>query len=97
MHINYYVLLMSMKNEENQIKGNIGRNEASFKENANQWTDFAAQLVDKVTGKDVTITYEFDDFQIDVPKAVGPNGQDLGSAKWKISGRIMVSSQVNPK
>jgi hypothetical protein len=86
-----------MKNEESQIKANINRNEDSPKENANQWTEFAAQLVDKITGKDVMVTYEFDDFEIDVPKAVGPNGQDLGSAKWKISGKIMISSQVNPK
>jgi hypothetical protein len=86
-----------MKNEESQIKANTNRNEDSAKENANQWTEFAAQLVDKITGKDVMITYEFDDFEIDVPKAVGPNGQDLGSAKWKISGKIMISSQVNSK
>ncbi|HEX7178794.1 MAG TPA: hypothetical protein VF220_03640 [Nitrososphaeraceae archaeon] len=86
-----------MKNEESQIKANINRNEDSSKESANQWTEFAAQLVDKITGKDVMITYEFDDFEIDVPKAVGPNGQDLGSAKWKISGKIMISSQVNAK
>jgi hypothetical protein len=86
-----------MKNEESQIKANINRNEDSPKENANQWTEFAAQIVDKITGKDVMITYEFDDFEIDVPKAVGPNGQDLGSAKWKISGKIMISSQVNSK
>jgi hypothetical protein len=86
-----------MKNEESQIKANTNRNEDSPNENANQWTEFAAQLVDKITGKDVMITYEFDDFVIDVPKAVGPNGQDLGSAKWKISGKIMISSRVNPK
>jgi hypothetical protein len=86
-----------MKNEESQIKANTNRNEDSAKENANQWTEFAAQIVDKITGKDVMITYEFDDFEIDVPKAVGPNGQDLGSAKWKISGKIMISSQVNSK
>lgn len=86
-----------MKNEESQMKANINRNEDSPKENANQWTEFAAQIVDKITGKDVMITYEFDDFVIDVPKAVGPNGQDLGSAKWKISGKIMISSQVNSK
>ena len=86
-----------MKNEESQIKANTNRNEDSPKENSNQWTEFAAQLVDKITGKDVMVTYEFDDFEIDVPKAVGPNGQDLGSAKWKISGKIMISSQVNAK
>ena len=48
-----------------------------------QWTEFAAQLVDKITGKDVMVTYEFDDFEIKYAKTVGPNGQDLGSASGK--------------
>ena len=53
--------------------------------------------MDKVTGKDVSITYEFDDLEIDVPKATGPNGQELGSAKWKIKGKIVISSEVKEK
>ena len=34
---------------------------------------------------------------IDVPKATGPNGQELGSAKWNINGKIVISSEVQEK
>jgi hypothetical protein len=46
-----------------------------------KWTEILTQLVDKMTGKDVSIKYEFDNLEIDVPKATGPGGQELGSAK----------------
>ena len=45
--------------------------------NASQWAELLAQLVDKITGKDVSITYRFDNLEINVPKATGPKGQDL--------------------
>ncbi len=32
--------------------------------------------------------------EIDIPKATGPGGQDIGSAKWKINGRFVMSTQV---
>jgi hypothetical protein len=35
--------------------------------------------------------------EIDVPKATGPNGQELGSAKWNINGKIVISSEVQEK
>ena len=67
------------------------------KENASQWAELLTQLVDKITGKDVSITYRFDNLQINVPKATGPNGQELGSAKWNINGKIVISSEVQEK
>ena len=45
------------------------------KENVNQWAELLTQLVDKITGKDVSITYRFDNLQINVPKATGRKGQ----------------------
>ena len=39
----------------------------------------------------------FDNLQIDVPKATGPNGQDLGSAKWNINGKVVIHSQLENK
>ena len=46
------------------------------KENVSQWAELLTQLVDKITGKDVSITYRFDNLEINVPKATGPKGQD---------------------
>ena len=55
-------------------------------ENASQWTDIMKEVVDKFTGKNMQVVYDFQDFEIDVPKATGPEGKELGSAKWKING-----------
>jgi hypothetical protein len=63
-------------------------------ENVSQWAELIKQVVDKITGKDVSITYRFDNLQINVPKATGPNGQDLGSAKWNINGKVVIHSQL---
>lgn len=69
----------------------------SQKQEPGNWTELLTQLVDKMTGKDVSIRYEFDDLEIDVPKATGPGGRELGSAKWMINGRIIISSKVREK
>jgi hypothetical protein len=65
--------------------------------NASQWAVLLTQLVDKITGKDVSITYRFDNLEINVPKATGPNGKELGSAKWNINGKIVIHSQLENK
>ena len=39
----------------------------------------------------------FENLQIDMPKATGPEGKELGSAKWKINGKFTISTQLNEK
>ena len=78
-------------NKEFEKKDNAQEN------NASQWVEMLTQLVDKITGKDVSITYRFDNLQINVPKATGPNGQELGSAKWNINGKVVIHSQLENK
>ncbi len=65
--------------------------------NASQWAEMLTQLVDKITGKDVSITYRFDNLQINVPRATGPKGQEMGSAKWNINGKVVIHSQLENK
>ena len=65
------------------------------KENSSNWTELVSQLVEKLTGKDMALTYEFDNLVIDVPKATGPGGKEIGSAKWKINGKFVISSQLS--
>ena len=65
--------------------------------NSSQWAEFLTQLVDKITGKDVSITYRFDNLEINVPKATGPKGQELGSAKWNINGKVVIRSHLENK
>ena len=66
-------------------------------DNVSQWAELISQDVDKITGKDVSITYRFDNLEINVPKATGPNGKELGSAKWNINGKVVIHSQLQNK
>ena len=63
-------------------------------ENASQWTDIMKEVVDKLTGKNMQVVYDFQDFEVDVPKATGPDGKELGSAKWKINGKFTLSTEL---
>lgn len=63
-------------------------------ENASQWTDILKEVVDKLTGKNMQVVYDFQDFEVDVPKATGPEGKELGSAKWKINGKFILSTEL---
>lgn len=61
------------------------------------WSDVVSDIVDKLTGKDMEVTYDFDNLEIDMPKATGPEGKEIGSAKWKINGKFIISTQLQDK
>ena len=61
------------------------------------WSDVVKDMVDKLTGKDMEVTYDFDNLEVDIPKATGPEGKELGSAKWKINGKFIISTQLTDK
>ena len=65
--------------------------------NISNWSDVVKDIVDKLTGKDMEVTYDFENLQIDMPKATGPEGKELGSAKWKINGKFRISTQLHEK
>src|SRR4051812_34173818 len=62
---------------------------------ATQWTELIGTLFDKLTGKGATVTYSFDNLVIDMPRAQGPNGQNLGSAQWTVNGKIIISAEAH--
>jgi hypothetical protein len=62
---------------------------------ASQWAEVIAQLVDNLTGRNMSITYNFENLTIDVPKAQGPGGRDLGSARWTVNGRIVINAEAH--
>ena len=68
-----------------------------IEQNASNWSDILKEVVDKLTGKNMDVTYNFENFEIDVPKATGPDGRNLGSAKWKINGKFIFSTQLLDK
>ncbi len=52
------------------------------------WPELAIGLYDKLTGRNATITYEFDEMEVDVPS--GTNSSD--SAKWKLNGTLRITT-----
>jgi hypothetical protein len=84
----------SVKETVSKAADELGK---KVEENKSNMISVVSQLVDKLTGKDLAIKYEFDNLQIDIPKATGPDGKELGSAKWKINGKIIISSELHDK
>jgi len=76
------------------IKGNENmQNQEQQQQQASQWAQMIGQIMEKLTGANMSTTISFDDLEIDVPKAQGPGGRDLGGAKWKINGKIIWSTE----
>ena len=57
------------------------------------WAEVIGQITDKLTWKNMSMTYEFDDLTIDIPSAKG----DIGGAEWKINGKITVTTETYQK
>jgi protein subunit release factor B len=66
-------------------------------ESSNKWGEIAGQIIDKVIGKNMSMTYDFQQLTIDMPRAEGPGGKHVGSAQWTINGRIVITSEVHDK
>lgn len=82
--------------KENTSKA-VDKVKGEVKQNVSGWSEMVEGLVDKLTGKDMTITYEFRNLEVDIPKATGPDGKEIGSAKWTINGRFVISTEVRQK
>jgi hypothetical protein len=39
------------------------------------------------------VAYNFHNLEIDIPRAVGPQGSEIGTAKRVINGRIAITAQ----
>jgi len=52
------------------------------------WPDLAIGLYDKLTGRNATISYDFQNLEVDVPS--GTNSKD--SAAWKLNGKLNIST-----
>ena len=68
-----------------------------IEQNVSHWSDILKEVVDKLTGKNMDVTYNCENFEIDMPKATGPDARNLGSAKWKINGKFIFSTQLLDK
>lgn len=59
-------------------------------EHPKDWSDLAISLYDKLTGRNAEITYEFKDFQIDVPSGPGAKAEH---ARWGVSGSLVIRAR----
>lgn len=64
---------------------------------SSHWTEVVGQLMEKLTGKNMSMNYEFDDLTIDIPSARGPGGRDLGGVQWKINGKFTITTETYQK
>lgn len=74
---------------------NQGQESSSGMQPANQWAEIVGQLFDRLTGKEASVTYTFDNLVIDIPRAQGPGGQNIGSAQWTINGKIVITAEAH--
>jgi hypothetical protein len=75
------------------IEGTENMQNREQQQQASQWAQMIGQVMEKLTGANMSTTITFDDLEIDVPKAQGPGGRDLGGAKWKINGKIVWATE----
>ena len=72
-------------------------NEQTSSSQSSHWTEVVGQLMENLTGKNMSMNYEFDDLTIEVPSARGPGGRDLGGVQWKINGKVTITTETYQK
>ena len=72
-------------------------NEQTPSSQSSHWTEVVGQLMEKLTGKNMSMKYEFDDLTIDIPSARSPGGRDLGGVQWKINGKVTIITETYQK
>lgn len=66
-------------------------------ESSNKWAEIAGELIDRILGKNMSMTYDFQQLTIDMPKAEGPDGMHVGSVQWTINGKITITCEAYEK
>ena len=83
-----------LRNEVSEAANYVGKN---VEVSESQWADILKDVVDKLTGKNMVVTYNSQNFEIDIPKATGPEGKELGGAKWRLDGKFTLSTKLSNK
>jgi hypothetical protein len=83
-----------MENLKQETSNVVEEASKKVQEGASQLPEIIKQVVDKLTGKNMEVTYDFQNLEVDVPRVEGPEGQEIGSVKWKINGKFVLSTQL---
>ncbi len=73
----------------------MNKNNETVKKSNERWTELIGELFDRLTGKGASVNYTFENLVIDIPRAIGPDGQNMGSAQWTINGRIAITAEAH--
>jgi hypothetical protein len=49
----------------------------------------------KRNGEKYVTTIDFRGLEMDIPRAQGPDGRDLGSAKWTVNGKVVWTTELH--
>jgi len=77
-------LMKKQSNNENQ-------------DSSGQWAGMAGLFIDKFVGKNMSLTYDFNNLSIDIPKVQGPDGNQIGSTQCIINGKIIITTETYDK
>ena len=83
-----------MENSKQEASQAVDKLGEKVEQGASQLPEIIKQVVDKLTGKDMEVTYDFQNLEVDVPRVSGPDGKELASAKWKINGKFVISTAL---
>jgi hypothetical protein len=83
-----------MENLKQETSNVVEEASKKVQEGASQLPEIIKQVVDKLIGKNMEVTYDFQNLEVDVPRVEGPEGQEIGSVKWKINGKFVLSTQL---
>jgi hypothetical protein len=62
---------------------------------ASQWSQMIGQVLESVSEKNMSTTIEFRSLEVDIPRAQGPGGRDLGNAKWTLNGKVVWTTELH--
>ena len=83
-----------MSEYQNNENKNIHGSEQP-QQQASQWSNMIGQVLESVTGKNMSTTISFQNLEVDIPRAQGPDGRDLGSAKWTVNGKVVWTTELH--
>jgi hypothetical protein len=82
-------------NNRNENKQSQEQQQQGTQQLASQWSQMVGQVLESVTGRNMSTTINFQNLEIDIPRAQGPSGRDLGSAKWTVNGKVVWTTELH--
>ena len=83
---------MRMSQEDNENRQDQGQRQ---QQSPSQWSQIIGQVLESVAGKNMSTTINFQNLEIDIPKAQGPDGRDLGGVKWTVNRKVAWTTELH--